>query len=148
MALAVVAEALVLHLWLATRHPRWAWAVTALSAATLVYLALEYRAWGTGAIHLTPDALDVRIAGRIALRVPRASVASVVVASWRELPDGPLAGYLNATGPAEPNVVLTFTVPVRAQLAAGLVSRQVERLGLHVDDPVRFVAALTPAPAH
>ena len=144
MALAVAAEALVLHLWLGARHPGWAWTLTALSAATLAYLALEYRAWGSGAVHVTPDALDLRIVGRATLHVPRTTVAGAVIATWRALPDGPDAGYLNATGPAEPNVVLTFTAPVPVRIAAGLVTRRVQRLGLHVDDPRGLVAALAP----
>ena len=144
MALAVAAEALVLHLWLGARHPEWAWTLTALSGATLAYLALEYRAWGSGAVHVTPDALDLRIVGRATLHVPRAMVANAVIATWRGLPDAPDAGYLNATGPAEPNVLLTFTAPVSVRIAAGLVTKRVQRLGLHVDDPTGLVAALTP----
>jgi hypothetical protein len=147
LALAVGVESLVLHLWLGERHPGWAWTLTALGVATLAYVALEYRAWGRGAVHVTPDALDLRIAGRMAVRVPRTAVAGAAVASWRDVPDGASDGYLNGTGPAEPNVMLAFTAPVPVRVAAGLVTRRVRRLGLRVDDPAGFVAAVTGPPA-
>ena len=150
LALAVAVESLVLHLWLATRHPEWAWTLTALSVLSVAYLALEYRAWGTGSVRVTPATLDLRIAGRAALHVPRSTLASAVVASWRDLPDGPTEGrdrYVNLTGPAEPNVVLAFTAPVPVRLAAGLLTRRAGRVGLHLDDPAGFVAAVTAAPA-
>ena len=31
------------------------------AAATLAYLVLEYRAWGRGALHVTPDALELLV---------------------------------------------------------------------------------------
>ena len=143
LALAVAVEAAVLHLWLAPRHPAIAWALTALSALTLAYLALEYRAWGRGAVHLAPDRLALRVPGRAEAAVPLAALTGAAAATWRDVPDGPDGAYLNATGPAEPNVLLTFAAPVPVRVAGGLVTRRVARLGLHLDEPEAFVRALT-----
>lgn len=146
LALAVVVEALVLHLWLAARHPTWAWALTALAGATLGYLAFEYRAWGAGRVRVTPAALNIRVAGRAAVDVPRAA-ATAAPATWRDLPRGAAADYVNVTAPAQPNVLLVLTAPVPVRLAGGLVTRRVGRLGLHLDDPAGFVRAVGAPPA-
>lgn len=146
LALAVGVEALVLHLWLAARHPAWAWTLTALSLVTLIYLATEYRAWGRGAIRVTQDAVEIAISGRTAAVVPRSAVAGATLATWRILPDGPDAAYVNAMAPAEPNVLLELNTPVPARLAGGLVTRQITRLGLCVDDPAAFVQAVSIPP--
>ena len=45
LALAVAVETLVVHLWLASRHPRPAWTLTTLGVVTLLYLAAEYPSW-------------------------------------------------------------------------------------------------------
>jgi hypothetical protein len=147
LALAVAVEAVVLHLWLAARHPHLAWALTTLSVLTLGYLALEFRAWGRGAVRVTPERIELRIRGRATAAVPRDAVAAVSAATWRELPDGPDAAYLNATGPAEPNVLLAFVAPLPVRVAGGLVTRRVARLGLRLDDPDGFVRAVTASPA-
>ena len=147
LALAVCVEALVLHLWLAPRHPGWAWTLTALSVVAVVYVAAEYRAWGRGAIRVTADALEVAISHRTAAIVPRSAVARAVLATWRALPDAPDATYVNATAPAEPNVLVEFTAPVPVRLAGGLVTRRVARLGLCVDDPAAFLQAVAGPPA-
>lgn len=91
--------------------PGLTWGLTALSGATLAWLALEYRAMGRGTIRVETDALDVAIGRRAALRVPRTHVAAAVPAAWRDVPDAPSPGYLNATAPADPNVLLTFAPP-------------------------------------
>jgi len=44
IGMAFVVEGAALHLWLAARHPGWAWTVTALNAATLVWLWRDYQA--------------------------------------------------------------------------------------------------------
>jgi hypothetical protein len=146
LALAVAVEAVVLHLWLAQSRPTLAWVLTALSALTLAYLAVEFRAWGRGAVRVTPERLELRIRGRADAVVPRAGVAGVSAATWRDVPDGPDAAYLNVTGPAEPNVLLTFVAPVPVRVAGGLLTRHVARVGLRLDDPHGFVQAVRVPP--
>jgi hypothetical protein len=147
LALAVAVEAVVLHLWLAPSRPTLAWALTTLSVLTLVYLAVEFRAWGRGAVRVSPACVELRVSGRADAMVPRASVAGASTATWRDVPDGPDAAYLNVTGPAEPNVLLTFAAPVPVRVAGGLVTRRVARVGLRLDDPDGFVHAVTSPPA-
>jgi hypothetical protein len=147
LSLAVAVETMVLHLWLRRRHPGLTWGLTALSGVTLAWLALEYRAMGRGTVRVETDALDVAIGRRAALRIPRTHVATAVPAAWRDVPDAPSPGYLNATAPADPNVLLTFAPPARVRLLGGLVVRSVTRLGLRIDDPAGFVAAVLRPPA-
>jgi hypothetical protein len=144
-ALALVIETVVLHLWLSPGRPRLAWTLSVLGVVALLYLGLEFRAWGRGAVRVTPEGIDLAIMGRVRARVARADVVSAIVAGWRDLPDGPESAYLNATSPAEPNVLLAFRQPVAVRVA-GLVPRRVTRLGLRLDDPVAFIASITPLP--
>ena len=147
LALAIVVESVVLHLWLAPRHPRLAWVLTGLGAITLVYLALEFRAWGRGTVRVTAEWVALRVPGRAATDIPRAVIAEALAATWRDVPDAPDAAYLNVTSPAEPNVLLTLATPVLVRVAGGLRTRRVERLGLRLDDPAAFVQALATASA-
>lgn len=146
LGLAVAVETVVVHLWLVARHPGWAWSLTALSAITLVWLALEYRAMGRGKVVVQADALAVAIGRRAAFRVPRNHVVSARPASWRDVPDAPGSDYLNATAPTDPNVLLTIDPPVRVRLVGGLVTRSVSCLGIHLDDPSGFLVAVLRLP--
>jgi hypothetical protein len=141
-ALAIVVETIALHLWLVARHPALAWALTLLSVAALLWLPLQYRAMGRGAVVLGPAELDVRIGSRVRVQVPLAAIAGAEVATWRSRPDKPDPAYLDATAPAEPNVLLTFTELVPARLAGGLLIRRIRRLGLHLDEPAELLARI------
>lgn len=142
LALAVCVEAVVVHLWLRERHPALAWALAAASALTLAWLLVEYRAWGAGRIRVAPTHVVVRIAGRGRVDVPRAALAVVPAPGWRERPAAGTPGYLNLTGPAEPNVLLVPAAPVFVRLLGGLVRRRATTIGLHLDDPAAFAARL------
>lgn len=145
LGLALLVETVALHLWLVERHPVLAWTLTVVSLATLLWLAADYHAVGRGAVRLSEDALDVRIGHRFAARLPRAEVASVVRARWRDLPAAgtpAAAGYMNLTKPATPNVLVTLVAPTRIRLPGG-IQRSVQRLGLHLDEPDLFLSALS-----
>jgi hypothetical protein len=142
LALAVAVETLVVHLWLAPRHPAWAWSLTALGVASLGYLAAEYRALGRGAVRVDAQWVRLRVGGRVAAELPRAALGQARAFSWRDVPSGDAADYLNAMAPAEPNVLVAFTAPVTVRLAWGLVRRRVARVGLRLDDPAGFLGAL------
>lgn len=142
LGIAIAVETLVIHLWVGARHPGVAWSLTVLSVITLVWLVVEYRAAGDAAVRVDSDTLDLTVGHGMALRVPRTQIASVAPATWRDVPDAPTAGYLNATAPAQPNVLLTFSPPARVRRVGGLVNRSVARLGLSLDEPARFVEAL------
>ena len=88
------------------------------------------------------DVLAVAIGRRAAFRVPRTHVVTTRPGSWRDVPDAPRPDYMNATAPADPNVLLTIDPPVRVRLFGGLVTRSVTCLGIHLDDPAGFLAAV------
>lgn len=153
LGLVIAIETAALHLWLAARHPVLAWTLTAGSLATLAWLAADYHALGRGAVRLDDDTLDLRVGRRLSLRLPRTAVLAAVRPSWRDLPAAgtPGAGdYLSLMKPAAPNVLVTLAGPATIRLPGGL-ARRARRLGLRLDDPDAFVAALavtsTPAQA-
>ena len=123
-------------------HPLAAWTLTLLSLTALAWLISDYRAMGTAAIHVGPERMDLRIGRRISAVVPRTALASIIAPTWRDLQPG--EDYLNGTKPARPNVMLTFRDPVSVTLL-GAVRRPVRRIGLHLDEPERFIAHLGPA---
>lgn len=149
LGLAIAVETLVLHLWLGARHPAVAWALTVASVATILWLAADYAALGSGAVRLVGDELDLRVGRRGAVRVPRSSVQAVVRPTWRDLPvtGAPDArDYLNLTKPATPNVLVTLAAPATVRLSGGL-TRRARRIGLRLDDPAAFVTALAAPPS-
>lgn len=146
LALAVAVETAVVHLWLATRSPAWAWSLTSLGVLSIAYLAGEYRALGRGVVRVEPTAVRFGVAGRVGAELPRAALREARPFTWRDVPEGDAPDYLNAMAPAEPNVLLTFASPVTVRLAWGLHRRRVERVALRVDDPSAFLAILRQPP--
>jgi hypothetical protein len=148
LGLAIAVETVVLHHWLGARHPWLAWALTVGSVAALAWLAADYRAMGRGAVRLDGDTLDLCVGRRIALELSRATVLTVVRPTWRDLPAPGTPGardYLNLMKPTTPNVLVTLAAAATVRLPGGL-ARRATRLGLRLDDPDAFVAALAPAP--
>ena len=142
VAAVLLIETVVLHLLLADRHPLLAWVLTVGSALTLVWLAADHHAMGTGHVRVGPAGIDVRIGRRVRFTVPRASIARAVTPTWRDIPEVPDA-YLDATRPADPNVLLELHEPVTVRLFG--VPRRVRLIALHLDEPARFLAALAAA---
>ena len=144
IAIVLLAETLILHLWIVGRHPLLAWLLTISSLGAVARLVADYVEMGRGAIRLQDDQLALDIGHRVSLRVPRARVASVIQPTWRDIPESgtPAASeFLNLTKPATPNVLLTLREPTRVQIRGG-ISRTVQRIGLHVDEPEQLVTAL------
>lgn len=147
LALAVGVETLVLHLWLAPRHPIVAWALTLGNLATLGWLVADYRALGREALTLGESTLEITIGRRGTTEVPLDLVASAVRPNWRDIPETgtpAAAHYLNLLKPASPNVLLTLTTPVSVRLIGGL-RRSVSQLGFCLDAPDAFIAELRAA---
>ncbi|HET7187101.1 MAG TPA: hypothetical protein VFI52_03055 [Gemmatimonadaceae bacterium] len=149
LVLVIAIETLVLHLWLASRHPIIAWTLTVSSLAAIAWLVADYRALGRGAVRLATDALDLRIGRRFAVTVPTTALSSALRPTWRDLPSpgSPEAvGYLNLTKPAAPNVLLILSTPMVVRLPGGL-RRSATRFALCLDEPDDFLAAIRPTPA-
>jgi hypothetical protein len=149
LGLALLVETVALHLWLVDRHAVIAWTLSIASLATLLWLAADYRAAGRGAVRLSDHALDLRIGYRFAARIARSNVASVARAGWRDVPTPgtPMAeGYINLMKPSTPNVMLTLIAPTQLRLPGG-IRRQVQRIGLCLDEPQCFLSAFDQARA-
>jgi hypothetical protein len=142
---AIGLETIALHLWLMTRHPIVAWALTASSASIILWLCGDYRALGRSAVEVTATEVALTVGWRATARFPLSSIAHAMQPTWRDIPSSAAAGaarYMNLMKPTEPNVLLTLVPPSEVRLPGGL-SRAVGRLGLHVDEPQEFISALT-----
>jgi hypothetical protein len=140
----IAVETAALHLLLMSRHPWIAWTLTALSLWTVVWLIGDYRAIGARPVVLESDALLVRLGRRFQAKVPLSEIARVEAPSWREVPAKGSPGYLKLSGPASPNVLLTFARPVEFRGPAG-IRRSFTRVGLRLDRPADFLRSLEAA---
>lgn len=138
-AMVLVVEALVLHLVLAVRHPFAAWGLTASSLSALAWLLADHVALGRSSLGVEGGDLSGAIGRRLRLDVPRDRIASAIQPQWQDL-SGLRDGYVNATKPATPNVLVVFREPVGVRLLG--MPRRIVRLGVHLDRPDRFVEAL------
>lgn len=138
--LVLAVETMVFDLWLSSYFPIATWLLTATSIATFWWIVADYRAMGVGEIRVHDDAIELPIGKRFRTRIRRTDILSADLATWRELVELP-AGGVNLTKPAEPNVLLHLRAPTAVQLFAGM-SKRVNRVGLHVDEPAAFVRAL------
>jgi hypothetical protein len=135
----LVIEGAVLHLWIAETSPTWAWIVTALNVATVVWVWRE--AASRRKARMVVREHDVEItAGSARFRFARSAVASVEAATWRSVPDTP-SDFVNMARPLDPNVVVTLTKPIDGRLALG-VTKRVSRFGLRVSDAGALMALL------
>jgi len=142
IGLALVVEGAALHLWIAPRSRFWAWAITALNAATLVWLWRDHQARSRAELALGTDAVVVALGNQLRCRFPRSAIDNADVATWRSVPDPDVArDYVNCAKPLEPNVLIVFREPVEARLPFG-IRKRVTRLGLRVADPERVISEL------
>ena len=138
LGVAILIETAGFHLVLSARHPWWAWTLTLTSVSTLIWLVADYRALAASTIRVDGDAVSGVIGRRLSFSAPRDAVASVEPP--RLLPSsGPPPGYVNATKPAAPNVLIVFRTPVTARLFG--MARPIRQLALRVDDPAALRAA-------
>lgn len=138
IAFAILIETSGLHLLLATTHPLIAWALTLSSLWALWWIAIDHRALAHTMIRVDADTIAGEVGRRVAFSVPRPAIASVE--RPRLMPtSGPPAGYLNATKPASPNVLIVFRAPVTMRVFG--MSKQVRQLALRLDDAGGFIEA-------
>jgi hypothetical protein len=140
LGMAIVVETVALHALFMRSHPWLAWALTLTSAYALWWIVSDYRAMGVGAIAVG-ETVELKVGRRVQATFPRSDIQSVSQPTWRERPTR-AEDYLNATKPAEPNVLIALSSPVAARLPGG-AKRRVSRIGLHMDDPSAVVSALS-----
>ena len=142
IAIVLVIEGAVLHLWVASRSQAFAWAITAVNVATLVWLWRDHKAASHAHMRVSDDGIEIAIGNRIQCLVPREAIASAEMATWRSVPDM-AKDYLNTAKPLEPNVLLVLRDPITARLALG-IRKPVTRIGLKVADAGVVIEALRP----
>ena len=140
IGLVVAIEGAVINLWVASRSQTWAWAITAVNVAMLLWLWRDHKAASSARLVVTDVGVEVLIGNRIRCIAPRETIARAEIATWRSVPDM-AADYLNTAKPLEPNVLLVLREPVTARLSLG-IRRSVTRIGLKVADPETAVKAL------
>lgn len=140
VSLAVLVETGVVHLWMASRFPVATWALTLLGVGTVAWLVADHRALGGPALIVGKADAELRVGRRVRGRVRPAQVASVTRPGWRDVPAPGTPGFLNATKPAEPNVLIAFAGEV--PLAVLGATRNCRLLGLHLDEPDAAMTAL------
>ena len=142
IGLALVVEGVALHVWIAPRSRFWAWTITVLNAATLVWLWRDYPARSRAEVALGSAEVVVMLGNHLRCRFPRSGIASAEPATWRSVPDPAMArDYVNCAKPVEPNVVIVLRAPVEARLPFG-IRKRVMRLGLRVANPEQLLAEL------
>ena len=142
IGVALAVEGVALHVWIAPRSQLWAWAITALNAATLVWLWRDHQARSRAELTLGGDDVTLALGQQLHCRFPRSGIASADVATWRSVPDPGMArDYVNCAKPLEPNVLVVLREPVDARLPFG-IRKRVTRLGFRVADPERVISEL------
>jgi hypothetical protein len=143
LGIAVAVELALTDIFLFGAHPLFACLITAISVGSVWFLAADYFAFGRGAVRIDDRDLELRIGRRIAGRVPLARVSNTVHATWRDIPtlgSPGVSDYRNLMKPATPNVLVTLTEASPITLFG--VTLRPRRLGLRLDDPAGFVAAM------
>ena len=141
LGLVVAIEGVVLHLWVASRSQPWAWAITALNVATLVWLWAEYKSGATARLVLTGDDVTIDAGSRLRCRFGREQITGAEPVTWRSVPDDFAHGWANTAKPLEPNVVVTLREPTEGRLAMG-IRKSIWKIGLRVDDAEALCGAL------
>ena len=147
IGLALVVEGVALHFWIAARHPAWAWAITGLNAATLVWLWLHYRARTLATLTLGDRDVVIAVGNQLRCHVPRSAIASAESATWRAVPDPHMArDYVNSARPLEPNVMLTFRASEREVLSSTRRATARRPAGVAARDALARAAARSDRP--
>lgn len=139
----VAGESAGVHFLLFRHSPVLASLLSFLGVCAIAWLIADHAALGRRSTTVTAEEIVLRVGRRASAVIPRALVASAVSPTWRDIPASPSPSYLNPTKPAEPNVLLSLTEPAMVRLPGGL-RRPVRLIGLYLDTPEAFIAALQP----
>jgi hypothetical protein len=140
LAIAVVFEAFPVHLLLRHWSPLAAWICTGLDAYGLLWLVAMARAANLRPILVGADRILVRIGLIWEAEFTRQSIASCRRISGAP-PPRKSNGYLRAAVLNDPEWLIQFREPVMVQGLFG-TRRAITRIGLAVDDPAAFAAAM------
>ncbi len=117
-----------------------AWVVTAISVYGWLFLLAEYRATLWRPVSIDTDALHVRYGLLIDFALPRAAVLSAEIIDRKTtLPRAKTVLRLEGMGRA--NLRLRLCAGTRVQFPWG--ERELEEIALGIDEPQRFIQALT-----
>lgn len=136
----VALETVLVHVLVMRWSEGLAWALTGLSAYSMLWVVGDYRAMRLRPTVVGGEGVDVRVGLRARVRVGFEEIARVERVDWRE-GSRVVEGRLNAAAPGMPNVVVTFREPVRARWLLGM-ERRVGSVGLEMEAPERFVEAV------
>ncbi len=133
----IVVESAAVHALIYKRWPLASVALLVLNVWTMWWLWREFSAesW----IAVSADSIEVRAGRSIRISAPRASVRSVRIPEWRDLPQPGTKGYLRIAGGDDPNVLVEFGPGVEAKLPFGM-KRPVTMLGMHLVGASALVA--------
>jgi len=137
---AAVVELFVMHLVVHAFSPRLAWALSALSAISVVWLIGFIRSIVLRPVLVTAAGVTVRSGVQWNLDVPFAAVERVETGRVKT-PDGRAPGYLRIGGAGVAGAVLHLREPLTA---AGMYGRtkRVDTISITIDDPAGFAEAL------
>ena len=143
----LLVESTVMHLWIASQHPLIAWTLTATSLATLLWFWHDSVRFARGVIRVDDTSMIIAMGGRWNGTVPRALIVSATRPIWQDVPAAgtdAAKDYANLTRPADPNVLVVLREDVALRLF-GLATKNVRRIGCHLDAPDEFVRLITTA---
>jgi hypothetical protein len=138
LAAATVVEGSAVHLLVHGSSALAAWILSGISAYGLLWLLGDYQAVRLRPMVAGDDALRLRVGLRWSATVPWSVIAALKDAGRAPLPKR-APGWLRMTVIGQPKLVLELRRPVEARGPYG-ITRRVERIGLTVDDAVRFRA--------
>jgi hypothetical protein len=140
LAVALVVEGAILHQSIASHSERWAWTLTAVNAATLLWLWRDYTTSSRSMVVVRDDEIEIAAGTRMRSRIARSAIGSAEAATWRSVPDLP-TDYINVSKPTDPNVMLVLREAAEVELPLGL-RRRVTRIGLRVPNAGELLAAI------
>lgn len=136
----VVVETIALHLFVSRWSGAAAWALTGLSAYSLVWLVGLHRAIAARPVEVGPEDVAIRVGLSAEAVVPMHWILRVGPAGWRDT-ERREAGVVHASAPATPNVRFDFAAPASVDRLFG---RRVgaTAITLRVEDPEGLIRAV------
>lgn len=141
VTLVAAVEIVAVHFLVASWSTRAAWILSAVSVYGIVWLLGYSQAIRLRPILLSEQSLYVRIGLLWSARIPLTRIASVQpVQSIAE--NRSTAGYLHAVTLGNPQFLIELSKPVAVHGLYGYTKKNVQRIGIAVDDRARFGAEL------